>query len=107
MDGAYVPSITLKPAYNNFEQNPQDSLRRWEKLKDSISSFQTIPKVINFYYTNAHSARNGFRCANTVSQLSEETLIEIDCIEIRSGWSFDYEGTLDYASEAMSILQER
>jgi len=100
-------SITLKPAYNNFAQNPQDSLRRWEQLKDSISSFQTIPRVINFYYANAHSARNDFRCAHTVSQLGEESLIEIDCIETRSGWSFDYEGTPDHASEAMSILQER
>ena len=35
-----------------------------------------------------------------------ETLMNIDCIETRDGWRFDYEGVPDDASEGMSVLQK-
>ena len=102
-------SITLKPPFgNDFAQNPENGLRRWEQLNNSVWSIPNpYPKVTNFYYSNAHTAKNEFRCANTVLQMQRgEKLMDIDCIETGSGWRFDYEGTQDYASEAMSILQQ-
>jgi len=101
-------SITFKPPFpNDFGQNPEEGLRRWEQLNKEIWFVPNpYPKVINYYYSKARSAKNEFRCANTVLQMQRgEKVMDIDCIETDSGWRFDYEGTQDYASEAMSILQ--
>jgi hypothetical protein len=100
-------SITFEPPFpSDFAQNPEDGLRRWEQLKNTIWSGPTAyPRVINSYYSEVHSAKHEFRCANTVKMLQSEKLIEIDCIETRSGWGFDYEGTPEDAAEAISILE--
>ena len=101
-------SITLKPRFSNdFVQDPEEGLGQWEHLQDSMWSIpNAYPKVITSYYSNAHSAKHAFRCANTVLQMGGERLMNIDCIESRDGWRFDYEGMQDDASEAMSILQK-
>jgi len=101
-------SITLKPPFSNdFAQDPEKELGRWEHLHDSIRSIpNAYPKVITSYYSNAYRAKHAFRCANTVLQVRGETLMNIDCIETRDGWRFDYEGVPDDASEGMSVLQK-
>jgi len=101
-------SITLKPPFSNdFAQDPEKGLGRWERFHDSVWSFPTAyPKVVTSYYSNAYRANHAFRCANTVLQVGDERLMNIDCIETRDGWSFDYQGIPDDASEAMSILQK-
>jgi len=102
-------SITFKPPFpNDFGQNPEEGLRRWEQLNKEIWFVPNpYPKVINYYYSKAHSARNEFRCANTVLQMARgEKSMKIDCIEIGSGWRFDYQGKEDDVPEAMSILEQ-
>ena len=101
-------SITLKPPFSNdFAQDPEKGLGRWEHLHDSVWSIpNAYPKVITSYYSNAYRAKHAFRCANTVLQVRGETLMNIDCIETRDGWRFDYEGVPDDASEGMSVLQK-
>jgi hypothetical protein len=100
-------SITFTPPFpNDFAQNPEEGLRRWEQLKNKIWSVPNpYPKVIDSYYSEVHSAKYEYRCANTVRMAQSEKLIEIDCIETRSGWGFDYEGAPEDASEAISILE--
>ena len=100
-------AITFKPpSPHDFAQNPQEGLRRWEQLKNKIWSVPNpYPKVIDSYYSEVHSAQHEYRCADTVRMAQSEKLIEIDCIETRSGWGFDYEGTPEDASEAISILE--
>jgi hypothetical protein len=101
-------SITFEPPFpSDFAQNPEDGVRRWEQLKNKIWSGPTAyPRVINSHYSEVHSAKHEFRSANTVKMLQSEKLIEIDCIETRSGWGFDYEGTPEDAAEAISILED-
>lgn len=102
------PSIILKPSFSNdFAQNPEKGLGRWEQLQDSVSSIpHPYPRVISFYYSNAYWGKHSFRCANMVLQVGSETLVNIDCIETHDGWRFEYEGMPDHASEAMSVLQK-
>src|SRR5258705_9385077 len=68
-------SITLKPPFSNdFAQDPEKGLGRWEHLHDSVWSIpNAYPKVITFYYSNAYRAKHAFRCANTVLQVGDET----------------------------------
>lgn len=101
-------SITLKPPFsNNFAQDPENGLVRWEHLHDSVRSIpNAYPKVVTSYYSNAYTAKHAFRCANTVLQVGGETLMNIDCIETHDGWRFDYKGVPDDSSEGMSVLQK-
>ena len=76
-------------------------------VADSVWSIpNAYPKVITSYYSNAYRAKHAFRCANTVLRVGGETFMNIDCIETRDGWRFDYEGVPDDASEGMSVLQK-
>lgn len=111
-NGQALLTAALKPtpatSFNkDFAQDPENGLGRWEHLHDSVWSIpNAYPRVITSYYSNAHTVKHAFRCANTVLQLGGERLMNIDCIETRDGWRFDYEGMQDDASEAMSILQK-
>jgi hypothetical protein len=100
-------SITFKPPFpNDFGQNPEGGLQRWEQLNNSLWAIPNPHfQVINHYYSNARTAKNEFRYANTVLQTPVEKLMKIDCTETRRGWRFDYEGRIEDVPEAMSILE--
>jgi hypothetical protein len=101
-------SITFKePFPSDFAQNPENGLRKWEQLRNKIWSYPNpYPKVIGHYYSMAYGSKNEFRCANTELQMARgEKLMEIDCIETRSGWGFGYEGRQEDVAEAISILE--
>jgi hypothetical protein len=100
-------SITFKPPFpNNFGQDPEGGLRRWERLNDALWAIPNRHvQVVNHYYSNARTAKNEFRCANTVLQTPGEKLMTIDCTETRRGWRFDYEGRPEDVPEAMYILE--
>jgi hypothetical protein len=101
-------SITFKaPFSSDFAQNPEDGLRKWEQLRNKIwSTPNPYPEVIGHSYFRVHGSKNEFRCANTELQMEEgDKLMEVDCIEARSGWGFDYEGRLGDVTEAISILE--
>lgn len=101
-------SITFRePFAGNFSQNPQEGLRRWEQLNDSVWSVpDSNPKLIDHSYSAAHSANNEFRCTNTALLAGSEKIIRMDCIETHAGWRFEFEGRPHDADEALSILQK-
>jgi hypothetical protein len=106
-DARAFSSITFKPPFpDDFSQNPEVGLRRWEQLNNSLWAISNQRfQVVNHYYSDARTARNEFRCANTLLQTPGGRLMKIDCAETRRGWRFDYEGSQEDVPEAMSILE--
>jgi hypothetical protein len=105
--------ISLLPADSDFAQAPGLVLARWECQVRQLASSPNLPldnPVSNhneLSFTNTRNAKEEFRCANLViNGPNGKTYIDMDCVSVRNGWRFDYEGLRDYSTEALSILNQ-
>lgn len=100
--------ISLLPADSDFAQVPDTALTRWEQASRALASWKNpLFIVTEDTFTNTRNANGEFRCANLVMRgRDNKVYVDVECISIRGGWRFDYEGLREYAPEAISVLAQ-
>ncbi|MGA9129650.1 MAG: hypothetical protein WB425_16060 [Terracidiphilus sp.] len=100
--------ISVLPADDSFHEYPQATLDSWEKSsrKKPVKYWANqISSQRQSVLTATQNAKGEFHCANfAFNGLDGKSYLYIDCISLRDGWRFDYEGLQEHGPEALSIL---
>jgi hypothetical protein len=99
-------SIQLIAADSDFTSSSTTALARWRGDQDGLSAtFKFNWLGASLTYANVRGAKGEFLCANEkISAHDGKDYVSMDCISLKDGWRFDYEGSTKYQAEALGIL---
>ena len=105
VDTFHSATITFLPADSDFASAPDVALSRWQS--DHGQHLVPTPTLlpISVSFSALRNQNEDFRCADTVYDTSDgRAYVDTDCISLKNGWRFDYEGSKDHRDEAVAIL---